>query len=61
MNIMRYLLMKEIIVMTLENIKVEGIYLIMQELCNFNLKINVIRNGLEKYLSFSINKKSLDI
>ena len=61
MNIMRYLLMKEIIVMTLENIKVEGIYLIMQELCNFNLKINVIRKGLEKYLSLSINKKSLDI
>ena len=47
--------------MTLENKKVEGIYLIMQELCNFNLEINVIRNGLEKYLSLSINKKSLDI
>ena len=29
----------------------------MQELGKFNLKINVIPNGLEKYMSFSINKK----
>ena len=29
----------------------------MQELCKFNLKINVIPNGLEKYMSFSINDK----
>ena len=27
----------------------------MQELGRFNLKINVIPNGLEKYISFSIN------
>ena len=27
----------------------------MQELGKFNLKINVIPNGLEKYTSFSIN------
>ena len=27
----------------------------MQELCKFNLKINVIPNGLEKYMSFNIN------
>ena len=27
----------------------------MQELGKFNLKINVIPNGLEKYMSFSIN------
>ena len=32
-------------------------HLIMQELGKFNLKINVIPNGLEKYMSFSINKK----
>ena len=29
----------------------------MQELGKFNLKINVIPNGLEKYMSFSINDK----
>ena len=29
----------------------------MQELGQLNLKINVIPNGLEKYISFSINKK----
>ena len=29
----------------------------MQELVKFNLKINVIPNGLEKYMSFSINNK----
>ena len=29
----------------------------MQELAKFNLKINEIPNALEKYMSFSINKK----
>ena len=29
----------------------------MQEPGKFNLKINVILNGLKKYMSFSINKK----
>ena len=29
----------------------------MQELVRFNLKKNVIPNGLEKYMSFSINNK----
>ena len=29
----------------------------MQELRKLNIKINVIQNGLEKYISFSINKK----
>ena len=32
-------------------------YLIMQELDKFNLKINVVPNGLEKYMGFSINSK----
>ena len=32
-------------------------HLIMQELGKFNLKINVIPNGLEKYMSFNINNK----
>ena len=29
----------------------------MQELGKFNLKVNVIPNGLGKYMSFSIDKK----
>ena len=29
----------------------------MQELAKFSLKVNVIPNGLEKYMSFSINNK----
>ena len=29
----------------------------MQELWKFNLKINVIPNGLEKYMSFTISNK----
>ena len=33
-------------------------HLIMQELLRkFNLKMNVIPNGLEKYMSFTINNK----
>ena len=32
-------------------------HLIMQELGKLNLKINVIPNGLEKYMSLSINNK----
>ena len=30
----------------------------MLEIDIFNLKINVIPNGLEKYMNFSINNKS---
>ena len=33
----------------------------MQELCKFNLKINVIPNGFEKYVSFSISNKLIFI
>ena len=32
-------------------------HLIMQEPGKFNLKVNVIRNGLEMYMSFSISNK----
>ena len=32
-------------------------HLIMQKPGKFNFKINVIKNGLEKYMSFSINNK----
>ena len=39
------------------NIKNYDSYLIMQELGKFNIKINIISNGLEKYMSFTINNK----
>ena len=39
------------------NLKNYDSHLIMQELGKFNLKINVVPNGLEKYVSFSINNK----
>ena len=37
------------------NLKNYDSHRIMQELLQFNLKINVIPNGLEKYMSFSIS------
>ena len=39
------------------NLKNYDSCIIMQELGKFNLKINFIPNGLEKYMSFSINNK----
>ena len=39
------------------NLKNYDSHLVMQELGKFNLKINVITNGSEKYMSFSINTK----
>ena len=39
------------------NLKNYDSHLIMQELGKFNLKISVISNGLEKYMSFTINNK----
>ena len=39
------------------NLKNYDSHLIMQELGKFNLKINVTPNGIEKYMSFSINNK----
>ena len=39
------------------NLKNYDSHLIMQDLGKFSLKINVIPNGLEKYMSFSINNK----
>ena len=39
------------------NLKNYDLDLIMQELGKFNLKINIIPNGLENYMSFSINNK----
>ena len=40
-----------------QNLKNYDSHLIMQALDKFNLKINVIASGLEKYMSFSINNK----
>ena len=40
-----------------ESLKNYDFHLIMQEQGKFNLNIKVIPNGLEKYLSFSINNK----
>ena len=39
------------------NLRNQDSHLIMQDLGKFNLKINVIPNGLEKYIGFSINNK----
>ena len=39
------------------NLKNHDSHVIMQKLDKFNLKINVIPNGLEKYISFTINIK----
>ena len=33
----------------------------MEQLCKFNLKINVILNGLENYINFTINNKLIFI
>ena len=43
------------------NLKNYDSHLIMQELGKFNLKINFKPNGLEKYLSFTINNKLIFI
>ena len=39
------------------NLKNYDSHLIIQELGKFSLKINVITNGLEKYMTLSINSK----
>ena len=41
------------------NLKKYDFHLIMQELGKLIFKINVIPNGLEKYMSFTINNKLL--
>ena len=38
-----------------QNLKNYDSHLILQELGTFNRKVNVISNGLEKYMNFSIN------
>ena len=45
------------IAVVLGNLKHHDSHLIMQELGIFNLKINVIPNGLEKCMNFTMNKK----
>ena len=39
------------------NLKINDSHLIIQEIGKFNLKTNVIPNGLEKYMNFSITNK----
>ena len=39
------------------SLKSYDFHLIMRELCKFNLKISVMPNGLEKYMSIAINNK----
>ena len=46
-----------VISVVFHNLKNYDSHLIMQELDKFNLKRNVILTGLEKYMSFSINRK----
>ena len=45
------------ILIVFHNLKNYDSHLIMQELGKFSLKVNVIPNGLEKYMSFTINNK----
>ena len=45
------------ITVVFHNLKNYDSHLIMQELGKFSLEVNVIPNGLEKYMSFSINNK----
>ena len=47
--------------MVFHNRKNHDSHLIMQELVKFNLKINVIPNGLEKEMIFNINNKLIFI
>ena len=49
--------LNHIISVVFHNLKNYDSHLIMQELDKFNLNRNVILNELEKYMSFSINKK----
>ena len=39
------------------NLKNYDSHLIMQEIDKFNVKVNVITNGLEKYISYTVNNK----
>ena len=41
----------------IQNLKNYDSHLITQELVKFSLKLNVIPNGLEKYMNFTINNK----
>ena len=45
----------------LKNYDSQESHLIMQELGIFNFKIDIIPNGLEKYMSYSINNKLIFI
>ena len=51
------LIVNQKISVVFHNLKNYDSYLLMQELGIFSLKINVIPNGLENYMSFTNNKK----
>ena len=51
------MLFKNKIPVVFRNLKNYDSHFIMQERGKFNFKTNVIPNGLEKYMSFSINNK----
>ena len=43
------------------NLKGYDSHLIIKEISKFNVKVNVIPNGLEKYMAFAINRNLLFI
>ena len=43
------------------NLKGYDSHLIIKELSNFNVKVDVMRNGLEKHMAFKINKNIIFI
>ena len=43
------------VLLIFHNLRGCDIYLIMQEIGKFNVKISVIPNGLDKYMAFTIN------
>ena len=51
----------KIIPVIFHNLRGYHSHLIMQEIRKFNLKINVIPNGLDKYMAFTVNTSSLFI
>ena len=54
---MPILILNHKIPVVFDNLKNYDSHLIMQRISKFILKINVISNGLEKYMSFTVNNK----
>ena len=47
--------------MIFHNLKGYDSHLVFKELSKFNVKIDVIPNGLEKYIAFTLNKNLVSI